>query len=138
MTFHLTWTRIDVDDEMGEATFSLPMTIGCSPDNDLMIDSFGSGLSRIHAEIELEYGVPVLHDRGSTNGIYANRKRVSRLLLVNGDMFLLGNLLFVAEQRVQCGKESCQHIVSSSETACPWCGQFLADAVTSVGSWSAV
>ena len=136
MTIHLTWTRIDVDGEMGEATFSLPMTIGRSPDNDLMIDSFGSGLSRIHAEIDLEHGTPVLRDLGSTNGVYSERKRISRLFLTNGQPFLLGNVLFVAEQRVQCRKESCQRLVSSSEVMCPWCGQFLADAMTSVESWS--
>ncbi len=137
MTLHLTWTRIDIDGEMGNATFSLPMTIGCSPENDLMIDSFGSGLSRIHAEIDLEYNTPVLRDRSSTNGIYVDRKRISRLLLANGDLFLLGNVLFVAEQLVQCRKESCQRLVSSSEMTCPWCGQFLADAMTQVENMSA-
>ncbi len=132
MTIRLTWKRIDIDDEYGKATFSLPLSIGCLPDNDLMIDSYGSGISRYHAHIQLDSGLPVLRDQQSTNGVYANRERVTQVPLFDGASFLLGNVLFMTEFLVQCRKDSCQKLVHSQKTLCPYCGQFLADAMTQV------
>ena len=132
MTIRLTWKRIDTHEEHGEATFALPLSIGRSPDNDLMIDSFGSGISRHHVQIQLDAGSPVLRDQQSTNGVYIDRERVLQIHLFDGARFLLGNVLFKAEFLVQCRKNSCQRFVSSQETICPHCGQFLADAMTHV------
>ena len=132
MTIRLSWTRIDQEGENGETLISLPMSIGRCDENDLVIDDYKAGISRFHACIEENGGLPVLQDCGSTNGIYVNRNRVYRMPLIEGVQFLMGNYLFTTEWLVQCQKDSCRRLVSSQEKTCPWCGQFLADAVTSL------
>ena len=132
MIFQLSWTRVDNELEKGESLLALPLTVGRSDENGLSLARFDSGISQFHASINLEDGLPVLRDTGSTNGIYVNRKRIYQLLLTDGVQFLLGNTLFTTAFMVQCQKDSCQRLVSSHEKTCPWCGQFLADAVTSL------
>ena len=132
MTIRLTWNRVDNEEEQGETLVSLPFTIGRAEENDLVIGEFGSGISRFHACIREERGLPLLQDCGSTNGIYVNRNRIYQISLLADTPFLMGNYLFNMEWVVQCQKESCQRLISHQEKTCPWCGQFLADAVTSL------
>lgn len=64
------------------------LTIGRSPDAGLVIQS--NRVSRFHAEIRFEGGVPVLVDRGSSNGSFVNGERVTARPLRTGDEIEIG------------------------------------------------
>lgn len=130
MIIHLIWTHLKQTHSSSKIFTVLPVTIGRSLENDLLLNDYEGGISRFHACIERNKNTPILRDCGSTNGIYTNRRRVNELALLPGRRFLLGNYLFAVEWLVQCQKESCQRLIDAQETVCPWCGQFLADAVT--------
>jgi len=49
-------------------------------------------LSRYHAEIILEDGQYVLHDKNSTSGTYVNGKKIDRCVLNSGDLISLVNI----------------------------------------------
>jgi pSer/pThr/pTyr-binding forkhead associated (FHA) protein len=72
--------------------------IGRSSDCDLVIDNLG--VSRQHAEIVIEGGVPILRDMKSNNGTYVNGKRITRYNLNDGDEIAIGKftLTFSQEQ----------------------------------------
>jgi len=72
--------------------------IGRSQDCDLVIDNLG--VSRQHAEIVLEAGVPILRDMKSNNGTYVNGKRITRYHLNDGDEIAIGkfSITFQEEQ----------------------------------------
>ncbi len=140
MTIRLSWQHIHNEHESGETFVDFPMNIGRAEDNDLVIGTINDGISRLHVHIKMEDGAPVLQDCGSTNGIYVNRVRVYRMPLTDGMTFLMGIYRFQVSMMVQCQKERCQKMVSSCAKTCPWCGQFMADAVTSfapvgIGDW---
>jgi two-component system cell cycle response regulator len=63
--------------------------IGRSPDCQVQIED--DGVSRRHAKVVLEGLVYVLMDNGSTNGTFANSKRVDRHDLQNGDKIQIGS-----------------------------------------------
>jgi hypothetical protein len=69
---------------LGSGTF----TIGRSPECDLVLDD--RRVSRKHAEIRLRLGKYTLYDLGSTNGTYVNGKRVSEVVLSQGDRITMG------------------------------------------------
>jgi pSer/pThr/pTyr-binding forkhead associated (FHA) protein len=62
--------------------------IGRASECDLVIDNLG--ISRQHAEIVLEAGVPILKDMKSNNGTYVNGKRITRYNLNDGDEISIG------------------------------------------------
>ncbi|HVY60967.1 MAG TPA: FHA domain-containing protein [Planctomycetota bacterium] len=62
--------------------------IGRASECDLVIDNLG--VSRQHAEIVMEAGVPILKDMKSNNGTYVNGKRVTRYNLNDGDEVSIG------------------------------------------------
>ena len=72
----------------------LMVTIGRTPDNVLTIDN--PAVSSHHACVFRDGDSFVLEDFGSTNGTYVNTQRVSRHVLANGDVILIGKhtLLF--------------------------------------------
>jgi pSer/pThr/pTyr-binding forkhead associated (FHA) protein len=72
--------------------------IGRSADCDLVIDNLG--VSRAHAEIVMEAGVPILKDMKSNNGTYVNGKRITRYNLNDGDEIAIGkfNITFQQDQ----------------------------------------
>jgi pSer/pThr/pTyr-binding forkhead associated (FHA) protein len=70
--------------------------IGRSQDCDLLIDNLG--VSRQHAEIVLEGGVPILKDMKSNNGTYVNGKRVTRYNLNDGDEIAIGKFTITFQQ----------------------------------------
>src|SRR5688572_21928141 len=72
--------------------------IGRAQECDLVIDNLG--VSRAHAEIVLEAGVPVLKDLKSNNGTYVNGKRITRYNLNDGDEVSIGkfSITFHIEQ----------------------------------------
>jgi pSer/pThr/pTyr-binding forkhead associated (FHA) protein len=64
-------------------------TVGRHPDSDIFLDDVT--VSRRHAELRRgEDGRFVIHDVGSLNGTYVNRRRVEESLLANGDELQIG------------------------------------------------
>ena len=68
------------------------VTIGRSSECDIQIDD--DNVSRKHAQIGCQDGLVWLRDLGSTNGSYVNSKRVSEVPLNDGDLVLIGRVLF--------------------------------------------
>ncbi len=67
-------------------------TIGRTPDNDLQIDA--SFISRHHAVLLVNGQQTVIEDLNSTNGVYVNGHRVSREVLNDGDLVMVGKARF--------------------------------------------
>jgi len=65
--------------------------------NDLTVDDESS--SRAHAEIRRHGDVLRLRDLGSTNGTYVNNRRVSEVVVKNGDRISIGSTVMLLEQR---------------------------------------
>jgi two-component system, cell cycle response regulator len=68
------------------------LTIGRSSQCDIQIED--DNVSRKHAEINFRDGLVWLTDLQSTNGSYVNSKRVSEVPLNDGDLVLIGRVLF--------------------------------------------
>jgi diguanylate cyclase (GGDEF)-like protein len=68
------------------------LTIGRSVQCDIQIDD--ENVSRNHAELALRDGIVYLRDLKSTNGTYVNSKKVSEAPLADGDLILIGAILF--------------------------------------------
>ncbi|WP_221359445.1 FHA domain-containing protein [Streptomyces beigongshangae] len=77
---------------LGTAT---SLRFGRKSDNDVIIVS--TSASRLHAEIVVEDGAFVLHDRDSRNGTYVNERRVTRHVLEHGDVIRIGDETFAFE-----------------------------------------
>ena len=56
---------------------------------DIIIDD--SKLSRIHAEIIVEGGISIFHDKKSMNGSFINENKVTRQILTSGDEIRIGD-----------------------------------------------
>ena len=84
-------------------TFSLnrmyPISIGRSRVNEIKLEDVS--VSSQHCRILPENGHHVLYDMGSTNGTFVNDKRVSKLVLTEGDIIKVGEtqLLYKVEQQ---------------------------------------
>jgi len=66
---------------------------------DIIIDD--AKLSRIHAEIIVEGGISIFHDKKSMNGSFINENRVTRQILAPGDEIRIGDTkIQVREDRV--------------------------------------
>jgi hypothetical protein len=81
-----------------EKSKSYPVTsstwrIGRSLDNEMTIPD--NSISRRHAEIQRESnGQFVVYDRGSSNGVYVNNKKISRHILSEGEILEIGDVFF--------------------------------------------
>jgi hypothetical protein len=67
-------------------------TMGRTPDNDLCIES--ESVSRHHAVALQTPGGTVIEDLNSTNGVFVNGHRVSRRVLMAGDLVTIGTASF--------------------------------------------
>jgi pSer/pThr/pTyr-binding forkhead associated (FHA) protein len=73
-----------------------PFTIGRSEDNDLVVPE--TAVSRHHARLEQQGESWVIHDCGSSNGVFLNGERlVSPQPLCGGDVIGIGGSRFVFE-----------------------------------------
>jgi pSer/pThr/pTyr-binding forkhead associated (FHA) protein len=63
-------------------------TAGRHPESDIFLDDVT--VSRRHAEFRREDGRFFIHDDGSLNGTYVNRKRVEDSQLADGDELQIG------------------------------------------------
>lgn len=82
---------------------SLPVTVGRSPDNDLIIDEQYNGweaVSRRHAEIREDNGRYVLIDNNSMNGVYVNGRRTGKNLLKDGFRVSFGQVEFIFRENI--------------------------------------
>jgi tetratricopeptide (TPR) repeat protein len=66
------------------------MRIGRSPENDVVLEDPGKGVSRAHAELRLEGDKYRLVDLESQNGIWVSGKRVPSVLLAPGVVAAMG------------------------------------------------
>jgi len=64
------------------------LTIGRSPDNDVIIDN--PAVSGHHARVESVVSSFVLRDLGSTNGTFVNKQRVESHVLHHDDVVMIG------------------------------------------------
>ncbi|MEN3000331.1 MAG: FHA domain-containing protein [Armatimonadota bacterium] len=71
------------------------LRVGREAGNDLIIPD--PTVSRRHARIVQEGGMPVLYDEGSTNGTFVNEQRIARQPLKPGDLVRFGNVRFRVE-----------------------------------------
>jgi len=71
------------------------LRVGRETGNDLVIPD--PTVSRRHARIIIEGGIPILYDEGSTNGTFVNEQRITRQPLQPGDLLRFGNVRFRVE-----------------------------------------
>jgi pSer/pThr/pTyr-binding forkhead associated (FHA) protein len=71
-----------------QKTFPLPVTIGRSRKNDLVLNS--DRISRHHAVIEKREEQFLLRDLESSNGTQVNQERITEHALVDGDLLQVG------------------------------------------------
>lgn len=69
------------------------ITLGRSPENDVVVDD--RRVSRRHAEVRVRLGKHTLYDLGSTNGTFVNGRRISEVVLSNGDRITLGAAVLI-------------------------------------------
>lgn len=67
-------------------------TVGRTPDNDLQVDA--RFVSRRHAVILAGPVQTIIEDLNSTNGVHVNSRRVTRQLLKDGDIVVIGKTRF--------------------------------------------
>jgi pSer/pThr/pTyr-binding forkhead associated (FHA) protein len=92
------WTLQSVDPEETGLTFRmLPgtlKTLGRAPRADFVVDA--ALVSRVHCRFTLnDTGQLELEDLGSTNGTFVNGRKVTKLLLSDGDKLTIGRMEFV-------------------------------------------
>jgi len=92
------WTLQSVDPEDAGLTFRmLPgtlKTMGRAPRADFVLDA--ARVSRVHCRFTLnDTGELELEDLGSTNGTFVNGRKVTKLLLSDGDKLTVGRVAFV-------------------------------------------
>lgn len=64
------------------------VTIGRKPDNDILIDNLA--VSGHHAVIHSLFNQSFLEDLGSTNGTFVNGERITKHVIKEGDLILVG------------------------------------------------
>lgn len=69
------------------------ITIGRTPDNDIVLDN--RGVSRRHAQIEFGDNQAVIIDNESLNGTFVNARRVSEEVLKDNDTITIGKYALV-------------------------------------------
>ena len=85
-------------------------SIGRTPDNDLQIDA--SFVSRHHAVLLANGLQTVIEDLNSTNGVYVNGHRISREVLNDGDLVMVGKARFRFAIRPTVNRASPEHSLS--------------------------
>ncbi|CAN5184054.1 DUF3662 and FHA domain-containing protein [soil metagenome] len=73
-----------------------PCSIGRDPQNDVVLDD--RRVSRKHAEIRLRLGRYTLYDLQSTNGTFANGRRIAEVVLSDGDRVTVGGNELILRQ----------------------------------------
>lgn len=129
----LTWTHLFETNNAGTQILSLPINIGRDATNDLILQSRYGYVSRLHAQLKESKGQLVLRDRNSTNGTFFNERQVRKAKLPHGATFAIGAYEITVKTLTQCSNQACHKHVDSDLQMCPWCGRFLAEAITKEG-----
>jgi hypothetical protein len=92
------WTLQSVDPEDAGLTFRMMpgtlKTMGRAPRADFVVDA--ALVSRVHCRFTLnDTGELELEDLGSTNGTFVNGRKVTKVLLSDGDKLTIGRVQFV-------------------------------------------
>lgn len=85
------FTRIDGDRNVSH-TLGKRTRIGRASTCELQVDS--SSVSRHHALVVVGPREAIIEDLNSTNGVIVNSRKISRHLLVDGDVITLGEIVF--------------------------------------------
>ena len=80
--------------------------IGRSPENEIVLEDPGKGVSRTHAEIRFDEGRYVLVDHQSQNGIWVSGSRVSSVVLAPHVVASVGPFRLMIETPVEEEAES--------------------------------
>jgi pSer/pThr/pTyr-binding forkhead associated (FHA) protein len=75
------------------------ITIGRTPDNDIVLDN--RGVSRRHAQIEFGENQAVIIDNESLNGTFVNSRRVSEEILKDSDTINIGKYSLVFHTAIE-------------------------------------
>ena len=119
--------------DQGQATLPLPITIGRAESNDVVLADRRAGVSRWHARVVRERGQLLLIDQHSTNGIFVGETRITRTPLQSGTTFRIGAFDLTLTLQHRCSNSACERLVDSQQQMCPWCGRFMAEAITRDG-----
>jgi pSer/pThr/pTyr-binding forkhead associated (FHA) protein len=103
------WTLQSVDpDEVGLTFRMLPgtlKTIGRAARADFVVDA--ALVSRVHCRLTLSDTDELeLEDLGSTNGTFVNGRKITKVLLSDGDKLTIGRVEFVANSAAHQGDNS--------------------------------
>ncbi len=94
---------------------STPVTIGRSPDADIMIAQ--ERISRIHCGISYEEGQYILKDLESKNGTFVNGENVTERALQPGDKIKVGSSILSFEQELGKGVNTVMREVEGEFTS---------------------
>jgi pSer/pThr/pTyr-binding forkhead associated (FHA) protein len=77
------------------------ITIGRTPDNDIVLDN--RGVSRRHAQIEFGENQAIIIDNESLNGTFVNSRRVSEEILKDNDTINIGKYSLMFHSAIERG-----------------------------------
>lgn len=93
-----------------------PTSIGAAPGNDIVVA--GEYVSRRHAAVRRAGAGWLLEDAQSTNGIYANGRRVTQHVLRDGDVLQIGTVTcFFLSEATAAPNEPCAQVRDNTDTA---------------------
>ena len=126
----LQWVNLIRETDQGEVTLTLPFTIGRASSNDLILADKEAGISRWHVSVTREDDQIVLIDQQSTNGVYIGEDKIDKTPVQDGMTFRIGAFDITLTFQHRCSNDTCRRLVDNRHRTCPWCGRFMADAVT--------
>ena len=126
----LQWVNLIHEENRGEVHLPLPINIGRALSNDLVLEANEAGVSRWHACVIREDGQVVVIDQHSTNGVFIGSDRISKAVVSSGTTFRVGAFDITLTLQHRCANSACRQLVDVQQQMCPWCGRFLADAIT--------
>jgi serine phosphatase RsbU (regulator of sigma subunit) len=99
--------RLEVTDALGRRTIPIDKdttVLGRRSESDVRL--VGSDVSRDHAQIEIDKGQYVIHDRGSRYGTFVNGEQITERVLRHGDAIRLGRsgdaqVVFLVEEVIR-------------------------------------
>ena len=143
-TIQIQWQHVLDNSIQGEVEATLPLHIGRATDNELVLNDYLKSVSRHHALLTDVDGAIVLKDVGSMNGVQVNGRSITYAVLPNKAQFTVGAfaLTMMVQQQThrvraiksdappKCSNHECGREVATDAKMCPWCGRFMADAIT--------
>ena len=133
----LRWHHFQDETARGRLVGALPLRIGRSQDNELVLEDALKSVSRQHAVLMVDDGKVVVQDVGSTNGLYVNGRSTTQAAIDNHAELIIGgyflNLEIQPQNPPKCSNPECGREIMSDDPMCQWCGRFVADAVTREG-----